>query len=206
MAPQSGRHYLPDVLGEVDAACRARSIPMLGPHKAARLAELIRAERPALVVEVGTALGYSALWIAGVLNELDHGQLITLEQDPDRAAEARRYFQRAGILDRITQMVGDAREEIGTVTGPVDVLFLDGGFENYYPCFMRVRNQLRDGALLVADNAGVGAAEMADYLDHVRRQHDSRTEWFDTDLSWNPRDAMEITRFRASGEWGVSGP
>jgi predicted O-methyltransferase YrrM len=185
--------YLPDVVAEVDAECRKRSIPMFGAHKATRLAELIRESRPLLVVEVGTAIGYSGLWIADTLRELGTGRLITLEQDPARAAEAGRNFERAGVGALITQVVGDARVEIGKVKGPVDLLFLDGGFSNYYPCLMQIRDQLRDGALVVADNAGIGAGEMADYLDYVRLHYPSRTEWFETDLPWNPRDAMEIS-------------
>jgi hypothetical protein len=58
---------------------------------------------------------------------------------------------------------------------------------------MNVRDQVRPGSLLIADNAGIGATEMADYLDYVRRHYVSRTEWFDTDLPWGPRDAMEIS-------------
>jgi predicted O-methyltransferase YrrM len=187
--------YLPDVVAEVDAECRRRSIPMLGPQKAVRLAELIRQARPELVVEVGTAIGYSGPWIADVLRELGHGHLVTLEQDADRAAEAGRYFRQAGVDGWITQIAGDARERIGAVKGPIDLLFLDGGFANYYPCFLGCRDQVRDGALLVADNAGIGAGEMADCLEHVRSHYASRTEWFKTDLAWNPRDAMEISTF-----------
>jgi predicted O-methyltransferase YrrM len=189
--------YLPDVIAEVDAECRRRSIRMLGAHKAHFLAELIRESKPGLVVEVGTAIGYSGLWIADVLRELGHGHLITMEQDEQLAAEAARNFERASVASFVTQYRGDARELIRGVSGPIDFLFLDGGFANYYPCFVNCRDQLRDGALLVADNAGVGAAEMADYLNFVRTHFDSRTRWFDTDLPWNPRDAMEITVYRA---------
>lgn len=185
--------YLPEVVAEVDAECRRRSIPMLGREKAVRLAELVREHRPELVVEVGTAIGYSALWIADVLRELGRGRLITFEQDADRAAEAGRNFERAGVSGLITQVVGDAREKVREVKEPIDLLFLDGGFANYYPCFLACKDRLRDGALLVADNASIGAAEMADYLDYVRAHYPSRTEWFETDLPWNPRDAMEIS-------------
>jgi predicted O-methyltransferase YrrM len=170
---------------------------MLGAHKAARLVELIREARPLSVVEVGTAIGYSGLWIADTLRDLGQGRLTTFEQDPERAAEAGRYFQRAGVQSLITQVVGDAREEIDKVSGPVDFLFLDGGFANYYPCLMKVRDRLRPGAMIVADNAEIGAGEMADYLDYVRRHYVSRTESFETDLPWNPRDAMEISTIRA---------
>lgn len=189
------------VLAEVDAECRKRDVRMLGPHKAARLAELVREENPRLVVEVGTAIGYSGLWIADVLHDLGIGRLVSYEMDAERAAEAGRNFARAGIADRVTQYVGDARELIKGVKGPIDLLFLDGGFANYYPCLMNCRDRLRDGALLIADNAGIGAAEMADYLAFVRQHYDSRTEWFDTDVPWNPRDAMEISRaYRDLGE------
>jgi predicted O-methyltransferase YrrM len=189
---------LAEVIAEVDAECRRQSIPMLGTQKAARLAELIRDARPNLVVEVGTAIGYSALWIADVLQELGRGRLVTLEMDAERASEAGRNFARAGVADRITQLIGDARERIAEISDPIDVLFLDGGFSNYYPCLVRCQEKLRDGALLIADNAGIGADEMADYLSWVRSHTRSRTEWFETDLPWNPRDAIEISTYRAS--------
>lgn len=182
------------LIAEVDAECRKRKIPMLGPQKAERLAELVWNERPDCVVEVGTAIGYSGLWIAKTLRGLGHGSLITLEQDAERAEQAKRYFERAGFEGLITQIVGDARERITDAPGPIDLLFLDGGFANYYPCLMGCLEKLRDGALLVADNAGIAAAELADYLAYVREHYQSRTEWFETDLEWNPRDAMEISR------------
>jgi predicted O-methyltransferase YrrM len=194
---------LSEVLAEVDGVCRARDIRMLGPQKAVRLAELVQNERPLTVVEVGTAIGYSGLWIADVLREHNCGRLITLEMDADRAAEASRNFERAGVRAFIQQLVGDARELIRTIAGPIDFLFLDGGFGNYYPCLMNALDRIRPGGLLVADNAHVGAGEMADYLQYVRTNCESRTEWFETDLAWNPRDAMEISRV---GPGGLASP
>jgi predicted O-methyltransferase YrrM len=193
------RMYLPEVVAQVDAECRRRSIPMLGSEKASRLVQLVREVRPSLIVEVGTAIGYSGLWIADALRELGHGRLFTFELDADRAAEAGRNFQRAGVDHLITQYRGDARELLREVREPIDLLFLDGGFTNYYPCFLACREQLRDGALLIADNAGIGAEEMADYLSFVRQDYESRTEWFETDLAWDPRDAMEISVYRNHG-------
>jgi predicted O-methyltransferase YrrM len=188
---------LHDVIAEVDAECRKRTVPMLGPYRAARLAELVREARPDLTVEAGTAIGYSGLWIAGELRQLGRGRLLTFELDPERAADAGRNFRRAGVDDRITQYVGDARELLSGIKGPIDLLFLDNGFTNYYPCLRSCQAALRDGALLVADNAGKGAEEMADYLALVRRSFQSRTEWFETDLPWNPTDAIEISVYRA---------
>src|SRR5262245_53575898 len=100
---------LPEVLAEVDTECRRRDVRMLGPRRAARLAELVRDAHPQLVVEVGTAIGYSGLWITDVLRELGQGRLVTFELDPERAAEAAKNFRRADVAHLITQYVGDAR-------------------------------------------------------------------------------------------------
>ncbi len=181
------------IIAELDAACRRRDIRMLGPQKAARLCDLVREARPEVVVEVGTAIGYSALWIAHTLAELGRGRLLTYELDPARAAEAAGNFQRAGLASRITQVVGDARTKLTELTERIDFLFLDGGFGNYYAYLLACLTKLRDGATLLADNAGIGATEMADYLNHVRAHFRSRTEWFVTDLAWNRRDAMEVS-------------
>ncbi len=184
-----------DLIREVDAESRRLSVPLLWPNKAARLCELLCGTTPGLVVEVGTAIGYSGLWIAKTLADLGHGRLITLEQDAERANRATRYFERAGLSDRITQLVGDARRRIAEIAAPIDFLFLDGGFENYHACLKGCQEHLRDGALLVADNAAIGANDMADYLNHVRTCFLSRIEWFENDVPESRRDAIEITTY-----------
>jgi len=182
-------------LAEADAQCRRERIPMLGPDKARFLYSLVLREQPALVVECGTAVGYSGLWICAALERNDGGRLITLELDADRAEQAGRRFHSAGVSDRVEQRVGDARETIRALRGPVDFLFLDNGFEHYLPCFRGIEAQLAPAALLVADNAGIGAEQMADYLRLARESYASETHWFETDLDWVRRDAMEVTLF-----------
>ena len=77
-------------------------------------------------------------------------------------------------------------------------LLLDNNYSNYFPCFRAIESRLTDGATVVADNVGIGAAGMADYLNHVRSHYESRTHWFETDLPWVKRDAMEVTIYRKS--------
>src|SRR5687768_14711328 len=98
------------VIDEVDAECRRRGIPMLGPEKARFIVGRVEEKRPARVVECGTGIGYSGLWIADTLRRLGHGRLITVELDPERAAEARRNFERAGLSAWVDARQGDARE------------------------------------------------------------------------------------------------
>jgi caffeoyl-CoA O-methyltransferase len=187
------------VLMEVDKSCRDRRIPMLGPEKAKFLVDLIQQVKPNLIVECGTAIGYSGLWIASQLKKLKKGRLITVEIDSQRAQEARQNFERAGVSDLIDSQIGDASKILSDLKEPVDFLFLDNSFANYFPTFKAIMLKLVDGATILADNVGIGAASMADYLEFVRSNYDSKTYWFDTSLQWSPRDAMEVTIFKAMG-------
>ena len=188
------------VIDEVDKLCRENTVYMIGPEKAKRLAELVRQKKPKLVVECGTAIGYSGLWIARELKAAGQGKLITIEIDADRVKQARANFEKAGLADVVELRQGDARELAGKIEGPVDFLFIDCNYSNYQPCLRAIEKQLAPGAVVVADNVGMGAAGMKDYLDHVRAKYPSKTEWFDIDLPWGKRDAMEITIIEPKGD------
>jgi len=181
------------VIDEVEKACLERNVCMIGRRKAERLAELVREAKPELVVECGTAVGYSGLWIARELKAAGRGRLVTIEISPDRAKEAEANFRRAGLEKYVTVKVGDARKVVGQIEGPIDFLFVDCGYANYHPILVKVEKKLRPGAVVVADNVGIGARGMDDYLRLVRSKYRSKTEWFDLELPWAKRDAMEVT-------------
>ena len=181
------------VIEEVEKICLDDRVCMIGDKRAERLAELVRKAKPRLVVECGTALGYSGLWIGRELKALGKGKLITIEIDPQRAKQARANFRKAGLQKYVTVKVGDAREVVKQIKGPVDFVFIDCGYANYYPCLKGLQKQLSGGATVVADNVGIGAGGMKDYLKEVRSKYKSRTEWFDVNLPWGKRDAMEIS-------------
>lgn len=186
------------VLQEVDERCREQHIPMLGSEKAEFLADLVQKAAPALIVECGTAIGYSGLWLTAALKLAGKGKVITVEIDTGRAHEAQENFRRANVADLIDSRIGDAAVVLRTIHAPVDFLLLDNNYNNYFPCFQAIEPQLTDGATIVADNVGIGAAGMADYLDHVRSHYESQTHWFETDLPWVKRDAMEVSIYRKS--------
>ena len=98
------------VIDQVEKDCRDRTVYMIGRKKAVRLAELVREARPKRVVECGTAIGYSGLWIARELEKAGGGKLITIELDPERAKEAEANFRRAGLEKFVEVRVGDAQE------------------------------------------------------------------------------------------------
>lgn len=181
------------VLQEVDSQCRQRHIPMLGREKAEFLTDLIEQVKPSLIVECGTAIGYSGLWIASRLQAMGKGRLITVEIDADRAHEAQENFARAGLSEQVDSRIGDAAEVLKVVNDDIDFLLLDNSFGAYYSSFRAIESRLLDGATVVADNVGIGASEMADYLNLVRSLYESQTHWFEIDLPWVNRDAMEVT-------------
>jgi len=184
------------VIDDVEKQCLERTVYMIGRKKAERLAELVRQKKPKVVVECGTAIGYSGLWIARELKRCGGGKLVTIEISPDRAKEAQANFKRAGLAEFVTSKVGDARQVVQEIEGPVEFVFIDCGYANYMRCLAGLEDNLTEGAVVVADNVGIGRHGMSDYLDHVRTKYQSRTEWFDVDLPWAKRDAFEITVVR----------
>ncbi len=181
------------VIDEVEKDCIKRRIRLLAPEKAKRLAELLRQAKPRVVVECGTAIGYSGLWITRELKAAGGGKLVTIEINAPLSREAEANFRKAGLAEYVTLRVGDARKIVKQLKGPIDFVFLDCGPSNYHACFLGLEDKLKEGAIVVADNAGYGARGMAKYLKHVRSKYRSSTEWFDINLPWAKRDAIEVT-------------
>ena len=183
------------VIQRVERECREERIPMLGPEKARHLAGLVAEASPPLMVECGAAVGYSALWFGRELQKTG-GRLITLEISPPRHARACANIEAAGLAEVVEARLGDARELLKAVEGEVAFLHLDNDYANYAPCFEAVEPRLADGAIVAADNAGIGANGMRDYLERVRGAYESKTVWFELNLPWVKRDAVEITIYR----------
>lgn len=136
------------VMAEMEAVAERDGVPIVNWETGRLLAALCRALDP-VVLEVGTAIGYSTLHMA---EQLERGRVVTLEYDPDRAAQARDFFERAGVADRVELVEGDARETIAGLDGPFDLLFVDGTKMEYREYIELAEPKLSDRALLVADN------------------------------------------------------
>ena len=148
-------------------------------------------------MECGTAVGYSALWFGRELLKTG-GRLITLEINAARHARARANIEAAGLAEIVEARLGDARELLKAIKNDVAFLHLDNDYGNYAPCFEAIEPRLADGAVVAADNAGIGANSMRGYLERVRGAYESKTVWFELNLPWVKRDAIEITVYRKS--------
>jgi len=141
------------LLKELEEEAFREDIPIVGPVVGELLfilARVIRAER---ILELGTATGYSAIFLAEAFENLE-GRLITLENNPVMAARARNNFIRGGFDDQIEIRLCDAIEEIKTISGPFDLIFMDIDKADYDTVLPYCRDLLRKNGLLVADNVG----------------------------------------------------
>ena len=138
------------VLDEIAREGARNDLPLVDAEVGALLRVLATSISARRVLEIGTAIGYSGIWLAGALPP--DGSLITMEMDQDRARQARDNFARAGLADRISVIVGDAKLTIAKVSGPFDLIFQDGSKQLYTPLLDRLVSLLRPGGLLVTDN------------------------------------------------------
>ena len=129
---------------------RAGDVPVVDPLTGALLHAVVRLSGASRVLEIGTAIGYSTLWMAAALPPT--GLLVTLERDNARATTARAHMAEAGVDDRVNVMVGDAERHFHKLAGPFDVIFQDGDKRSYGTMLDRLVELLRPGGVLVTDN------------------------------------------------------
>ena len=139
------------VLAEMEEQARQREIPIVGPAVGALLDVLVRLSHAKRIFELGSAIGYSTLWLARAAGP--GAEVHYTDSSAARADEARRYFERAGVADRIRIHVGDALEELGRVPGEFDFIFNDVDKTGYPTVLEAVPSRLRAGGLFVTDNA-----------------------------------------------------
>ena len=137
-----------EVMAEMEAVAERDGVPIVHWETGRFLGILCRAMDP-VVLEVGTAIGYSTLHMA---EQLSGGRVVTLELDPDRARQARDFLERAGVADRVELIEGDARETIEAVEGPIDLLFVDATKDQYERYIELAEPKLSERAVLVVDN------------------------------------------------------
>lgn len=138
------------VLDEIANAGTAGDLPLIDAEVGALLHVLAKSIAARRVLEIGTCIGYSGIWLARALPA--DGMLFTMERDAERAAMAKANFERAGVASRVSVMLGDAQLKIVKVSGPFDLIFQDGAKSLYNPLLDPLIRLLRPGGLLVTDN------------------------------------------------------
>lgn len=135
------------------------------------LSLLVRALRPALVVEFGASHGVSTIYLAAGLRDAGAGRLVTTEIRPAKAESTLASLRRAGLDELVELRVGDARETLRTVDGEIGLAFLDGRNDLYLDVLRLLEPQLVAGAFVVAD-LSPNDPDLEPYLASVRAAYD----------------------------------
>ena len=189
-----------------DAPVRAPEAPTLGhraradlyrnahlaitPDVGRLLYVLALGKRPATVVEFGTSLGYSTIFLAAALRDLGGGALISTELQPDKARRARENLADSGLSDIVDVREGDALETLREVQTTIDLVFLDGWNDLYLPLLRLLEPRLTTGSVVVADLTA-DDPDLASYTEYV---NDPSHGYVSTEL---PLDAGVLLSVRA---------
>lgn len=175
-----------EVLAALEAEAARDGVPILRGPERELLIEAAVSARPARILEIGTAIGFSALLMA---ERLPRAEIDTIELDPVRHARAEAAVRAAGRQEQIRCLIGDAARLIGHLTGPYDFLYLDGPKGQYLRHLRMAEPVLSPHAVIAADNvlfrglveSGEPAphryrtivARLRAYLAYVRERYDT---------------------------------
>ncbi|MDX1708576.1 MAG: O-methyltransferase [Desulfobacterales bacterium] len=173
------------LLMELEAEARRDGIPIVGPVVGELLYILARVSGAKHILELGTATGYSTIFLAGACDDVA-GRVVTLEQNAAIAEKALNNFEKAGLQHRIELRVCDALQELASLDTFFDLIFMDIEKEDYLRALPHFRNCIRKGGLLVVDNVAFQDA------DGFNRAIAEQAEWRSVSLfSYLPHHSPE---------------
>jgi predicted O-methyltransferase YrrM len=182
------------VLAEMEEHGRRDGVPIVPPETGAFLHILARARGARRIVEVGTAIGVSTLYLARAIPP-GQGAVVSFEIDPERHSAARGYLERAGVNDRVDLRLQDAREGLsGLEAASFDFAFIDGVKAQYLDYFDLLAPLLAPGAVLAVDNvlmSGTVAEEKSD--GHWSAEQIAGAREFNRRLTSSPELTATIT-------------
>lgn len=142
-------------------------IPIIMDDTLEKIEEILKEEKPKRILEIGTAVGYSATMFAKYTDE--DCIIDTIEIDEERAKEAKENIEKIGVADRINIMVGNAVDILPTISQEYDIVFIDAA-KGKYPVFLENAIRLiKNDGLILADNILYKGYVMSDYNKHKQR-------------------------------------
>jgi predicted O-methyltransferase YrrM len=133
------------------------------------LTVLAAARRPGRIVEFGTSMGLSTIYLASALTD-DEAPLVATELETAKVVAARRHIADAGMASRVELREGDALTTLAGFTDPISLLFLDGWKGLYLPVLKLLEPRLVHGALVIADDTDLLPHLCAPYVEYVRNE------------------------------------
>ena len=154
-------------LAKIKEKALEEHIPIIMDDTLDVIAKILIEKRPEKILEIGTAVGYSAICFSEYLKE--NGRIDTIEKDEQREAEARENIKKVGVENKIKLYEGDAVEILPTLDEKYDVVFIDAA-KGKYPFFLKeALRMLNKNGIIFADNILYKGYVMSDYNKHKQR-------------------------------------
>lgn len=165
-------------------------IPIIMDDTLEVVGKILEDKKPDRILEIGTAVGYSAIRFSKYLS--DNGYIDTIERDEERISEAKQNIKDLNLEEKIHIYEGDALEVLPTLTGPYDVVFIDAA-KGKYPIFLsEALRMLASHGIIVADNVLYKGYVMSDYNKHKQRTAVRGLRGFLKELTENENLTTEI--------------
>ena len=146
--------------------------------------------RPSKILEIGTAVGYSAICFSKYLEP--EGKIDTIERDEERVAEAKVNIEKTGVSEKINIYLGDAVEILPTLQEKYDVVFIDAA-KGKYPFFLKESlRMIKPNGIILADNILYKGYVMSDYNKHKQRTAVRNLREYVKEVTENPNIETEI--------------
>ncbi|MCU9592928.1 O-methyltransferase [Caldibacillus thermolactis] len=135
---------------EIEQLAKDNHVPIMDPYSMETVLQILRIFQPTKILEIGTAIGYSALRMSDATN----AQIVTIERDEERIKTAEAYIEKANKSDQIVLLKGDAFDLLNEVRthGPFDCLFIDAAKGQYKRFFENFTPFLSNRSLIITDN------------------------------------------------------
>lgn len=137
-------------LAEVEAEALRTEVPIIRKDMQRFMKCILQLKNPKRILEVGTAVGFSALLMAQ--NTEKHCMIDTIEKYEKRIPIARGNFEKSGYAERIRLLEGDALEILKTLDGQYDFIFMDAAKAQYIVMYPEIKRLLKSGGVLLSDN------------------------------------------------------
>ena len=177
-------------LAKIKEDALKRYIPIIMDDTLEIIGKELENLKPTKVLEIGTAVGYSAICFSKYLNE--NGRIDTIERDEERLQEAKENIVKVGVADKINILEGDAVEILPTLNDKYDMVFIDAA-KGKYPFFLaEALRMLTPNGIIFADNILYKGYVMSDYNKHKQRTAVRNLREYIAEVTNNPELETEI--------------
>ena len=177
-------------LEKIKQKALSEHIPIIMDDTLEVVDKLLTEIRPARILEIGTAVGYSAICFSEYLQS--DGKIDTIERDDERVAEAKINIEKVGVSDKINIYQGDAVEILPSLNEKYDVVFIDAA-KGKYPFFLKeALRMIKPNGLILADNILYKGYVMSDYNKHKQRTAVRNLREYVKEVTENPNIETEI--------------